>query len=94
MMPDQWHPALLFIAKVLVVPATLWLSYVVGFIAGIKMGGPDDIRQTYTAVFGVVAAWLVTVPVAVWLLGWQAFSLGAVLGFTILWTLKRHRRRR
>lgn len=82
---------ILFFAKVALVPVALWLSFIIGFVAGFKYGAPDDIRQTYTASFGVLLAWIVTVPLVFLSVGWQAFTSGLVLSVAIALATPRRR---
>jgi hypothetical protein len=77
-------PDWVLIAEVALVSVAIWIAYNVGFGVGWKLGAPDDIRQTYTAAFGVILAWTVTSTLAIWLLGLGVFVLGVLLFVAVI----------
>jgi hypothetical protein len=86
--------------KIFIVPGALWIAYLIGLFAAIKMGGRDDIAGTYYAVITIPVALIAAGTLAFWLVGQHAFVGGTILTVVALhgsrrrYLRKRNERRR
>jgi hypothetical protein len=55
--------------KIFIVPGALWIAYLIGLFAAIKMGGRDDIAGTYYAVITIPVALIAAGTLAFWHIG-------------------------
>jgi hypothetical protein len=75
--------------KAFIAPRALWIAYLIGFFAAIKMGGRDDIAGTYQAVVTIPVALIAAGTLAFWLIGLHAFIGGAILTVVALYVSRR-----
>jgi hypothetical protein len=72
----NWYPFWVFIAEIGLVSGAMWIACIIGLLVG-AWAGRNDIASTYTAAIGVILAWTATSALAIWLVGFKFFMLGA-----------------
>lgn len=87
----EWQLNTAWILKVFIVPPALWIAYFIGFWAAVKLGRGDDIAPTYSVLWTVPVALITTGALASWLVGGEAFIIGVIVTFAVLYGSTRWR---
>ena len=87
----EWQLNTALILKIFLVPGALWIAYVLGFWAAVKLGRGDDIAPTYIVLCTVPLALITAGALIYWLVGKQAFIIGVIVTFAALYGATRWR---